>query len=393
MRLAPQSTTALRLACLIALATFAGGCLAFQEAAWLTYDSKADEFRYLLVLEHIHSTNDPVSDMDWLKTINANRDHLILTSRFWNYLKISNHEFAEISLSNFQAVPHQVDAETSEFSLDDIRIVPGRFFLQGKDNLSYYHELVVRGRAVDSLLKEVNEYLESEAPFGALVTIDKELDRRRDGGRSMNWDEFTLASIERARASLDGKQSDMELQCPLETRSLQIIRQALADRRFPLQRHGSQFELTVEMTARDVAGTKKFFADGTQFLHDAIQEASKNGHELPSEMKDSRFLRNLFDIESLDKTHLRLTIDLIQACDAIREMEISPRPTPPDELQKDREMADFAASELNARDDLSTQQIAADFKAGRLKPSPPSISVEPGTGMGPIKRNSAVTRP
>src|ERR1700683_2168386 len=122
-----------------AVALCLSGCLDANRAVVAAYDAASDQFRFLTILQHIHSSQDgpgPISggsaagDYDWLKTLHANRDHLIIPPFYFEifrmtaFVRFSNSEYATINMGG----DGNLTVRQATIPLNDIVIKPGTLF-------------------------------------------------------------------------------------------------------------------------------------------------------------------------------------------------------------------------------------------------------------------------
>ena len=94
---------------------------------------------------------------------------------------------------------------------------------------------------------------------------------------------------------------------------------------------------------------------------------------------------NTVSVTADDATHLRVSIDVVAALNAMGNLSMADdSPLQGDLEKRARDIADEAQNELDAKTDLTVAQVIADFHANTLKSFPPKTSVKPGTGMGTL---------
>lgn len=383
------------------LAVLLPGCLVAIKTVSAVYDAPSDQFRFLSVYQQIRGDKpqNQAADEKWLTALYANRANLILVpqgspSMFQDLgesavLRLADLKYAEVPLSQApQKGP--LESQAAQLALDDITVLPGRFFLRGPDNLCYYHQIIVPGKTADAVLAYMNKRFSETGKDSIVAAIDQELARRRSGGTWMNWQEFTNVCIDQSIASLEGNQSTTQpapsTTAPLDTQSLQMLRDALASGKMPLVRRGDEVFLTAQITEADVTGLVGFVEAFRSALGDRLD------HPAANEKSDTRDFRRMLGrlincamVTAADKTHAQATIDLTALFNSFDDPVETSATVDKGSQAAGRHMAELAAKQLDLDQGLTVDQVVADFKAGTLKAYPPSSPVEPGAGLGEIR--------
>jgi hypothetical protein len=384
----------LSLGCFILLAVYVSGCLTADKSVSAVYDPVQDRFRFLIVFQNIATQTDKsAEDFAWLRALYANRDHLILSPigspSPWDgfgeeaYLRISNSLFAELNLSSAAAAG--LTSDSAVLPLNDIQVLPGRFFIRRKNSLCYFQQIVVPGKSANEMLDYANRRLAAASPDSLVAGIDAELQRRQSGAVQMPWDAFSKAIIDQTTWMMEHDASEpgaptTQITDPFDTQSLQTLRWALVGGNLKLSRTGRKIHVSAEMTPTDVTGLAAFVR--------AFRESVSNAANHPA--RESR--RNLAwhamldsaTLTATDQTHVEATLDLIQLMDSF----YYPLETPPSGNQpkgnKVENMLNVVGDSLEIDNNLTVGKIVADFKADTLASNPPLNSVEPGKGLGQI---------
>jgi hypothetical protein len=177
-----------------------------------------------------------------------------------------------------------------------------------------------------------------------------------------------------------------EFSAPLDTRSLELLRDALAGGKL-LRRNADKIEFSVEMTEADVSGFIAFVGANRDAYTGALRQIAATRPEMASISEALLKMMQGVAVSPIDKTHVHGSIDLTKLSSGFF--------SPLDPLQDRDEstltnLADVTGQGLDVDRDLTVQKVVRDFAAGRLKAYPPEKSLEPGTGMGEIK---PATRP
>jgi len=393
--------------CLSALlfAALFPGCLVATKTVVAVYEPHNDQFRFLTVYQRI--MNDKVeneaADQRWLTALYENRQHLIIApeesfSPFESWgesaaLRLPGGLWAELPLS----APEQagLTSRRAEIPLEDIQIVPGRFFLRGPDNLCYYHEVIVPGKTADAVFAYVNRQFAAPGKDTPADWLGKLLDQRRKQEQPLAWDDFTTICIQKAIASINGDAATTQPttaptaapQIPFDLASLQMLHDDLLAGKLPLVRHGDQVTLDLELTESDVAGAVSFADAFRAAVQDRLAEEVPNENPDSANMRKklSRFM-NCATVTAADKTHVRVTIDLTNLFNSFDDpVDTNPEPDK-GARESGQRMAEFATGslDLDVDQDLTVDSIEQDFKNGTLKGYPPQPSVAAGTDLGEI---------
>jgi hypothetical protein len=394
MRIIRKSKSILTAICLALVALEICGCLTADKSVSAVYDATHDRFRFLIVFQNIASQADKsAADLTWLKGMYANRDHLILTPMGSPspmegmgesaYLRLSNSLFTSLDLSNPGA--GNFTSQTSVIPLDDIQVIPGRFFVRRQRSLCYFQQIVVPGKTANALVDYANRQDASTSSGSLVAGFDAELQRRQSGTAQATWDAFTKLVIDQTTWMMKHESSEPgaptgDVGDPFDMQSLQIIRAGLVGGTVKISRDGAMLNASAEMTAADVSGVIAFV--------DAFRKAVGDvaDHPNPQSRRNKAWIAMLDSgsVVATDATHVQASVDLIKLFDAF----FNPLESPPSgsEPRGDKvvNMLKVADDSLEIDRELTVGKIVSDFKADSLAANPPAKSVEPGTGMGTI---------
>ena len=374
---------------LVGAAMLVSGCLDAARSVVAVYDAGRDEYRFLAVAEHIHSSESgdkAAADYSWLRAIYANRDYLILTPLFSeipggspeSYLRVSKSQYSIVQLGGASG---KLAVEQTRIPLDQIVIEPGEFFRAAPDDLCYYQQIVVPGKVADATLGGIMHKLSGNGPDSLSVGIDAELQRRVQGGAVPTWDDFTRSEAD----SMAGNSKDTDKQngpvpLPLENQSLVMFRDALMKEKVPLRRNGASIYIVVEMTAKDVSGANIFAEKLRAAQKNAWDELAKNAPPaMQNELSRYESTLDCIHISIDDSTHLRLTLDFVDFLNKWGEMirEKSDQPMKSDLKTRATSIADAMAKEPGVDTNLTVAKVIEDFKADNLVAFPSADPVEP----------------
>jgi hypothetical protein len=399
-----RKTTAIRIGAIVVFlagaAMLISGCLDAARSVVAVYDAGRDEYRFLAVAEHIHSSQSgdgAAADFAWLRALYANRDHLILSPLFAEMAGGSSEAYLRVSKSQYSAVQlggasGRLSVEQTRIPLDQIVIEPGEFFRPAPDDLCYYQQIVVPGKAADATLEMMVHWLSGTRPDEPSAEIDAELKRRAQGGAVPTWDDFTRSAVD----SMSGKNKDSDNQngtvpLPLENQSLVMLRDALVNEKVPLRRDGSSIYVVIAMTAKDVNGLNTF---AEQFR--AAQKKSWDDllKDVPLAMRNKMLRYRGIFFDSLhssidDATHFRITLDFIDFLNKSGDWtrENGDELTKEDLKARATSIADAMAKEPGVDNGLTVAKVIEDFKANTLKAYPSIDPVEPGEGLNQAQAN------
>jgi hypothetical protein len=392
------------------------GCLETDKTVAARYDRDHDEFSFLVVYQQIRGGTgssqekyDPDTDFKYLKALYANRDHLIVTpvGSPWPFeefgedalLRTSATEAADVSLST---ITPTLKLHRSPVRLDQVRILPGAFFLRGEGNLCYYHQVVIPGKVIDQAITAALEEFDKYGKDDALASLDGELDRRAHGGAVMSWDEFTGRAIVGTMAQIDGlfgqppvtrpdesaDAANHPLTVPVSSASLKQIRNEMTSGGITIQRRGSVLSIRVGMEEADVARAVMFFDAYRAALVGRVAQLSRAHPDRARQPAAISAAIQAMDATAVDPKTLELSIDLIRAFGAFDTPSSPPRDHPSDVLAHSRDMATLAATSDGIAIDskLTVEQIERDFLAGTLKANPSDHAVKPGEGLGTLEK-------
>ncbi len=395
MRIIRKSKSILTAICLVLVALEICGCLTADKSVSAVYDAKHDRFRFLIVFQNIASQTDKsAADLTWLKAMYANRDHLILSPMGSPspteglgeaaYLRLSNSLFASFDLSN--PGTGNFTSQMSVIPLNDIEVLPGRFFVRRQRSLCYYQQIVVPGKTADALVDYANRQVASVSSGSPLAGLDAEVQRRQSGAAQATWEAFAKSVIDQTTWMMKGHNSSdpgaptNDVGDPFDLQTLQMIRAGVAGGTVKISRDGAMLNVSAEMTAADVSGLVAFV--------DAFRKAVGDvaDHPNPQSRRNKAWSAMLDSgtIVATDATHVKVSVDLMKLFGAF----YSPLESPPSgsEPRGDKvvNMLKVAGNSLEIDNQLTVGKIVADFTADSLASNPPAKSLEPGTGMGTI---------
>jgi hypothetical protein len=370
------------------------GCLTADKSVSAIYDATHDRYRFLVVFQNIASQTDKsAADLAWLKALYANRDHLILTPMGSPspiedmgeaaYLRLSNSLFASADLSDPGA--GNFTSQASVVPLDDIQVIPGRFFVRRQRSLCYFQQIVVPGKAADALVDYANRQDASTSSGSLVAGFDAELQRRQSGRARATWDAFTKSVIDQTTWMMKHESSELgaptgDVGDPFDMQTLQIIRAGLAGGTVKISRDGAMLNASAEMTAADVSGSVAF----VDAFRKAVGDVANHPNPRSRRNKAWSAMLDSGSIVAADATHVKASVDLIKLFDAFYNPLESPPSGSEPRGDKVVNLLKLADDSLQIDRELTVGKIVSDFKADSLAANPPAKSVEPGTGMGTI---------
>jgi hypothetical protein len=352
------------------------GCLKARETDRILYDPTPDQFRLVMVLENITGTN---SDLQYLAAITQNKDHLLaplMPGNFMGYapwyIRLADHKAAKVTFSQPRPGDLQPIEATTPLSAIDIR--PGTFFIQN-NGLCYYHALAVPGKTIDALLAQTQK--DQFKPFQKAV--QKEIDRRKNGGRTYTWDELIAQEIKALNEN--STKHPIQPQQVVEEESLNLLIKAAADNKTALVRKGKDFQLALPLTLRDREGLATLWTTW-QKAADADAQKKPDNPMLSLQRLPAQHIA----LTTTD-TGILLSIDIVALYNtfAATFLDFMNSRTGPAETPKELTAEVRYAQSHNwlTPDPLSSDQILKAFADNTLKAHPSPTPVPPGTNLKP----------
>ena len=361
------------------------GCLSTNYLVMLRYDDAKDEFHVLNVYQRIAAATP--GDSEYLYQLWLNRDHLIRVPNvdiftMPAYVRMSPAKYAAINLGE---APPILESADTPISLGQIRVLPGTFFLRGPDTLCYYDQVVLPGKVVDQALPVL---IATVAPK-VIEGIDKELQRRKDGGKRVGWGGVRRYIEEGVHASANptttpATQPAEELPSPdavqiLDEESLGLLRKGVTDGGVKLTREKQVFHLIVPLSnadARQCEDSWHIFVDALK--KDAPKAAA--GTQLAVVSK----LQPAFDLKTLPNA-VELEINLAIIIDRLPELASITEPLGDPAPEKLASMRDtikaLRAHGVPIDEKLTVEQLAKDFVTDSVNSYASAHPVEPGSGL------------
>lgn len=362
------------------------GCLSAKYFAMVRYDEAKDEFTFLNVYQRI-STATP-GDSQYLYQLWRNRDHLI---RLPNvdiftmpaFLRMSQAKYVPINLGE---APPKLEAVETAISLDQIRILPGTFFLRGADTLCYYDQVVLPGKVIDQALPM---FAKTVAP-AMTEAIDKEVQRRKDGGKTVEWAKYRRELMEGLHSAANpttvpataaaGAEPKIDPMQVLDDESLQLLRKGVADGSMTLTREKQVFRFILPLSNADARQVDQTWH---ALLHAIKTEAPKATPETPTLAAMAK-LQSAFALSTRPNA-VELKINLAIIIDQLPEIASMTKPLSdptPQELKSMRDtITALRAQGAPIDEKLTVEQLAKDFLTGTVKSYPSDHPIEPGTGL------------
>ncbi len=389
------------------------GCLDGRKSVAIRYDAARDEFAFLTIYHDIRVSSQTYSgtaetqnadptpadtqmELQRLAALYRNRDHLMigpfaldLLSGETQFLRVSDTQAARIDLSQTG------DMQTMDvpFHLNDVRILPGELFLIGDGNLCYYHLIVLPGGVVDGVIAMVNDHAAQwikENVKEVFDSLDAELAQRKGGEQPLAWDAFSTQAIALMLKQIDGAAGEDAHLNPLDTASMQGLRDALAAGQLKIFRRGGLLALRVPLSRRDVTGVTAFFPALQKALQKKATEPLKA--DTAAELSQLNLAMSSVGISAADPTTLELTLDVVKFAQAMREPATQANDLNARNRVDAKEMARMAQQQLEVNKGLSVEKIEAAFAAGTLAAHPSKTPVKPGTDLGDIKAPAPATQ-
>jgi hypothetical protein len=241
---------------LIAAACLAlcGGCIKGKVLTYFRYDRATDSFACLEVYANIVTEDE--RELDHIAKLWNRRANLIIdpSGRFVIFSsptiieRQGKHSFIRIPVA--AKLKKEPQTLATPVDLDAISVKPGKFFLNEYNDLCYYHQSVVSGEAVDTLMRE----LAPQIAEGFAWAAEREIQlARKEGSKKASWDdvrEDLARQLGKEKSLADDKTKGKNLY-PLDSASLRLLIRAGAERSVEFTRNADTFSLLVPLSTRD----------------------------------------------------------------------------------------------------------------------------------------------
>jgi hypothetical protein len=367
------------------LAVWLSGCLECQESILGRYDADKDQFVFLNLYQRIGGQKP--ADYDYLEQLYNNRDHLV-TPPIPNmlgktsYLRLSAKTYYQLNLGDR---PNALEPQETPLPLDQVKVLPGQFFLRGPEALCYYDQIVVPGAFVDQTLK----FLGGKAAESIAQAVREEIDRRKGGGKAIPWAELrqnmvnSIEKKEEAAAAAPNQGEDEHKTDPIRAfsdESLQLLT-AAAENGAGFSRSKSVFRFVLPLADKDVTEALDVLKTVRATLAAQLQ---KPDHD--KDIATQALLIEAMEAKPLPGKGLELSTDAVaffprvqKAMDPTAEL---PAPQDPDAALRFKTAVETMRGKgIPISDSLTVPQILADFQAGKLGSNPPAKSLTPGEGI------------
>ena len=363
--------------CLTLIATILSGCLNMEETVLGRYDAAKDEFVFLNLYQRI--SGEKPEDFEYLYGLWKNRDHLV-TPPFpgilgkTSFLRQSAKQYAQINLGS---APASLEPQEALMPLEGLTVKPGTFFLRGADTLCYYDQIIVPGKYFDDAIVPVLRE-------GVAESIDKEIARRKEGGKRWTIEEFRARSIKNMQETGDTRKPaeegpDDPLQV-LSNDTLKMWSAGLADGTLTVVRKGPAFSVRLPGTEADVKG----FIGLIEALRDENDKQVKD-HPEKKDIAVYKKLTDVFEVKSASATVMEIQLDVTRffaAAEAVQPPLMELKPADEKTIENARNAVDAIRTKGVPIDQkLSVDQVLAGFRDGSLMAFPSEHPVAPGEGL------------
>jgi hypothetical protein len=375
------------------------GCLDGDKSVVVRYDPSKDEFAFLTVYQRIRAdgvkSNQSIAlagEAKYLKALYANRDNLILfpplpflDGPFYDsnqsLLRLSDALAAAVSL----LAPNDARlALHAPASLDDVQILPGKFFAGDDGTLAYYHQIVIPGSIADAAVAAMEENMRRQFPADWNAALNDELARRRGGERAIGWDHFSTTYLAHIARSMAGMNDSQQLtRIPFQTPTIRGLLDAKSGHHIQLHRQGTRIIASITGAAADVAGAAKFVADLKQTIAE-IDTRQMGGKSALT--PQAAFITRIFDpldAKAVNKNTLELSIDIVKGLERVAPAEKPADLDAPAKAVAAR-LAQLIEQDIPVDKSITIKQLEQDFAAGTLSSYPQNPPVPVGTGLGVI---------
>lgn len=231
--------------CLMGILCFSGCHLDARRTSFYRYHAADDSFSELALLTNIYCARD--TDVDQVESLWKRRSSIVL-SPIWFLSapaieRLGTESFRWTDLSSAQVN----DAATIPgIDFYSIQIVPGEFYQNREGYLCYFHQVKVPGKALDAILMSVAPELSAE--------VAKMAAEQRKKSRRCTWNEFRTSLIDELekQAGLDAeKRQSGNGSLPLDSESLDMLKQLSKENPIKLSRERDCFLLTIPLSTSD----------------------------------------------------------------------------------------------------------------------------------------------
>jgi hypothetical protein len=369
---------------LLAAALWLCGCLQTQEAIIGRYDADKDQFVFLNIYQRI--AGEKPEDYDYLQVLWNNRDHLITPPMpnmlgKTSYLRLSPKTYYQINLGD---KPGSLETLESPVPLDQVKVLPGKFFLRGEDALCYYDQIVVPGALADQVLKALSD----KAAEAATAGVNEEIERRKNGGKPAAWEDVRKAIVtnvhEKPQAKPEGEdEHKTDMIRAMADESLQKLLAAARDHTAPFVREKSVFRVTVPLAEKDAG---EFLATLKALREATEEEVKKPDHDKDTE--NQQLVLSAVEAGAVAGKGVALSVDAVTLFPRVQKAmdpvaELAAPGTPEDALRAHQAVEAIRGKNIPIDAKTTVQQIMADFQARKLEGIPPEKSVPPGEGLQP----------
>jgi len=384
------------------------GCLRANVLDFARYDEKTDTYHFLKVYTHVAGTD---AELDWIARLWKHRGQVItipellpVFSKEPALLRVGERETQAIEIGepSTEAAPSQ----KADISLAPIEIRPGKFFLSADKTLCCYHQVVVPGKLIDDLCAIAKKDLRKSAIDG----VDAELARRRDGGRTISWEQLRAAirkSVDKDKkpaadaekpGPADGEQpaeggaptgdqgepqpgEDQPIRA-MDERSLKMIRKAAEDGTLGVGRKGFQLQLRVPMTPADRREAMATVEMAKKTFLDSVVRGENLDATEPMKQWETA-VSAAVRAEEGPEGALLLVLDVGKYVELATRDRRDARPIESSAADYRRAVEKVRAAGITIDENLTLDQVIQSFTAGTLESSPPPADVPPGEGLFP----------
>ncbi|MBI3821120.1 MAG: hypothetical protein HY289_00395 [Planctomycetes bacterium] len=281
------------LLCLLAAAST--GCIKAGSELYVRYDKEKDSFTYLHVFTDIATEN--VKELAYLHALHQEKSRILVAPvpAFLGapaaFVRLDATAVHEVSLDS---PPGDFKDKLTfpmpiKFPVDlaPIKVRPGKFFLNERKNLCYYHEIDVPGAVADQLLiylnKKMNEQLVEELDRMIKAEGDAKLPR-------VSWDDLRKFWAEDIRNQVrrtepDPKEDDKQVNGPFELASLKELRKSAAANKLAIKRKGARITFDAPLTAQDAKQMETTLGFSRKVLIEELEKKDKDERKTTADDK------------------------------------------------------------------------------------------------------------
>jgi hypothetical protein len=342
------------------------GCIESEIFTLARYDPKDDSVRCIQVYTNICAAQK--ADLDHLVSLWERRESIIIQPvelpGLPAFERKGKNKYCSIDLG--ELAKKQSEVTSTDVDLDSIKVIPGEFYLNAHLNLCYYHQIVVPGKTIDALLKEVIPFVTRELADFAKHQVELAGMKK---AKIATWDELRKELVEELVVVEDVKNNPMkkndekkdEELTPLEMASLQMLIIAGKDKALQVSRNKEFITAIVPLSKKDCHELIATF----DFVRKACDERIKSGKLVEPGVPEAL---EAFKLKYVDGSGLEVSADMTKLAKAMtalhaKDGKIDFDPAPSEEMKNvcKATVASVQGRAIAIKKSLSIKDVVAEF--------------------------------